>query len=51
MKKYCYCVLCKDRYEDDDSSLAVYFVSYSNYENREFGICYECIDDFKGVID
>ena len=43
-KKLCYCVLCKDCYKDDDSALSVYFTSYSNLENKEFGICYECID-------
>lgn len=50
-KKICYCVLCKDCYEDDDSSLCVYFDSYGNYENKRFGICYECINDFKGARD
>ena len=48
-KKLCYCVLCKWCCEDDDSTLAVYFNSWSSYENKEFGICYECIDEFKGV--
>ena len=48
-EKLCYCVLCKDCYEDDGSTLAVYFNSYSNLENKEFGICYECINDFKGA--
>lgn len=49
-KKLCYCVLCKNCYEDDDSTLAVYFNSYSDFY-KEFGICYECINEFKGVFE
>lgn len=50
-KKLCYCIHCKACYEDFDSELCVYFDSYGNVENKRFGICYECIEDYKGARD
>lgn len=41
-----YCVNCKE-----DTDLIVIFEHYSHLEGKQFGICYECINDYKGARD